>query len=64
MPYLWSCQDINEIVLQLCESKYYREAYAVAKLRKEEDDPVFEQILCQWGGHLETCGSLEAAAVM
>jgi hypothetical protein len=64
MTYLWSSNDINETIQQLCVAKFYREAYCVARLRKEDDDPVFADILGKWSQQFENNGALEAAATM
>jgi hypothetical protein len=64
MTYLWSCNDINETISQLCAAKYFREAYCVAKLRKEDSDPVLADILGKWSEQLENNGALEAAATL
>jgi hypothetical protein len=64
MTYLWSCNDVNDTIAHLCAAKFYREAFCVAKLRKEDGDPVFADILNKWAQQFEYNGALEAAAMV
>lgn len=55
----------TEIIQQLCETHFYREAWIVAKMYKEaEDKEVFQTIAALWIKHLEQTGNLEGAAMM
>lgn len=64
MPYLLAINDVDKCIQMLCESKNYREAWVVAKLRKERDDPIFEKIMQEWIGMYELRGNFEPAAAL
>lgn len=52
------------MVYALCETKFYREAWIIAKMRKLDGDPIFDQILRKWLDHLDSCGNFESAAAL
>lgn len=65
MPYLLAVHQTTELIDQLCEGHFYREAWIVAKLYKEaEEKKVFDVIATKWIKHLEQMGSLDSAALM
>lgn len=64
IPYLLAVNDIDKCISKLCESKHYREAWVVAKLRKEKDDPIFDKIMQEWIGLYDRNGNYELAAAL
>jgi hypothetical protein len=56
--------DIDTCIKALCEARHYREAFVIAKLRKEKDDPVFEKIMEKWIGFYVENGNYETAATL
>lgn len=64
LPYLLAVNDVNTCISKLCETKHYREAWVIAKLRKEKDDPVFEKIMEKWIGYYDENGNYEIAATL
>lgn len=64
IPFLLSSHDVNDAIDSLLAGDYYREAWIVAKLHKEEEDVIFEKISTNWMEFLEKNGNLEGAALM
>lgn len=65
LPYLLAIHQTTEIIENLCETHYYREAWVIAKMYRDADDKaVFESIATKWINHLEQMGSLDSAAMM
>lgn len=64
IPYLLSIHRVTEAIDQLCQNKLHREAWCIAKLSKESEDPIFDKISTEWVQYLEDTGNLEAAALM
>lgn len=64
LPYLLAVNDIDTCIKKLCATKHYREAWVIAKLRKEKDDPVLETIMEKWIGYYDENGNFEIAATL
>ncbi|XP_038109419.1 protein rigor mortis [Culex quinquefasciatus] len=64
IPYFLASHKITEAIENLCQHKYYREAWVICKLRKAADDPVREKVCTEWAQYLETTGNLEGAALV
>lgn len=64
LPYLLAVNDVDTCINKLCETNHYREAWVIAKLRKEKDDPVFEKIMEKWIGYYSENGNYEIAATL
>lgn len=64
IPYFLASHKISEAIDYLCKHKYFREAWAICKLRKARDDPIYEQVAAEWATYLETSGNLEGAALV
>jgi hypothetical protein len=56
--------DVDSCVNHLCEGKYFREAWVIAKMRKENSDPIFDKIMSKWIGYYEYSGNFEAGATL
>lgn len=64
MPYLLAIHQTAEAIEILCEKNFYREAWAVAKMRKDPDDKqIFDVIAEKWINYLVFHGNLEGGAV-
>lgn len=48
----------------LCESKQFREAWVIAKMRKDENDPIYDKIMQKWISYLDFSGNYETAAAL
>lgn len=64
IPYFLASHKIAEAIDYLCQHKYYREAWAICKLRKAADDPGRERVCTEWAQYLETNGNLEGAGLI
>lgn len=64
VPYFLASHKIAEAIENLCQHKYYREAWVICKLRKTSDDPVREKVSTEWAQYLESNGNLEGAALV
>ncbi|XP_055597200.1 protein rigor mortis [Uranotaenia lowii] len=64
VPYFIACHKIDESIDTLCKHKFFREAWAIAKLRKADDDPIREQVCTEWAQYLESVGNMEGAALI
>lgn len=64
LPYLNPGQNITQAIDVLCNKEYYREAWIVARLNLEKNDPTFVDILEKWISYMETNGNLDGAAMM
>lgn len=56
--------QIDKIIKHLCEGKFFREAWVIAKMRKEDADPIFTEIMKKWLGYFNECGNYESAAAL
>ncbi|XP_058815393.1 protein rigor mortis-like isoform X2 [Topomyia yanbarensis] len=64
IPYFLASHKITEAIDYLCKHKFFREAWAICKLRKDSDDPIRAQVSTEWAQYLETVGNLEGAALV
>lgn len=64
VPYLLAVNEVDNCVDMLCESKYFREAWVIAKLRKDEKDPVYDKIMQKWISYLDYSGNYETSAAL
>lgn len=64
VPYLLSIHRVSDAIERLCQNSLHREAWCIAKMSKESEDPIFEKILTDWIQYLEETGNLEGAALM
>ena len=64
IPYLVASEQVDEAIDVLCVNKYFREAWFVAKMRKDEENKVFSSILELWTKDYADKGAFEAAAVL
>lgn len=64
IPYFLAVNDVDNCINQLSVGKYFREAWVIAKMRKDHSDPVFEKIIAQWIDHFDYSGNYEAGAVL
>lgn len=64
MPYLLAINDVDKCIRKLCATKHFREAWVMAKLRKEKDDPLFEKIMQEWIEYHDRNGFFEPAAAL
>ncbi|XP_065090276.1 protein rigor mortis isoform X2 [Ochlerotatus camptorhynchus] len=64
IPYFLASHKITEAIDYLCKHKFFREAWAICKLRKAQDDPTHDQVATEWARYLETNGNFEAAALV
>lgn len=64
VPYFLAVNDVDNCVNQLCDGKFFREAWIIAKMRKEDSDPIFEKIMKMWTAHFDYSGNFEAGAAL
>lgn len=64
VPYFLAVSDVDTCVSQLCDGKHFQEAWVIAKMRKEESDPIFEIILQKWISYFDYSGNYEAGAAL
>ncbi|XP_058451329.1 protein rigor mortis isoform X2 [Malaya genurostris] len=64
IPYFLAGHKITEAIEHLCKHKFFREAWAICKLRKADDDPILEVVSTEWAQYLESVGNLEGAALV
>ncbi|XP_053694685.1 protein rigor mortis [Sabethes cyaneus] len=64
IPYFLACHRITESIDFLSKHRFFREAWAICKLRKAEDDPICEQVCTEWAQYLEASGNFEGAALV
>jgi hypothetical protein len=64
IPYFLAVNDVDSCVNHLCEGKFFREAWVIAKMRKESSDPIFDKIMGKWIGYYEYSGNFEAGAAL
>lgn len=64
VPYFLALNDIDICIGHLCDGKFFREAFIIAKMRKEDEDPVFAKIIEKWVANLDYTGNYESAAAL
>lgn len=64
VPYFLAVNDVDNCIIQLCDGKYFREAWIIAKMRKSENDPVFEKIIKMWIAYFDYSGNYESGAAL
>lgn len=64
IPYLLAIDKVDTTIETLCSKNYFREAWIVAKMRKDGEDIIFANILTRWTHYFEQNGFFEAAAVL
>jgi hypothetical protein len=64
IPFFLSVNDIDKCISVLCGSKHFYEAWMIAKMRKDENDGVFEDIFAKWTQNMISNGSFEIAAAL
>jgi hypothetical protein len=64
VPYFLAVNDVDACVNQLCDGKFFREAWVIAKMRKDDSDPVFESIISKWIAFLDYSGNYESGAAL
>ncbi|XP_053673892.1 protein rigor mortis [Anopheles nili] len=64
VPYLLASHKVDATIEELCEAKYFREAWVICRLQKMPDDPVLEKVASQWASYLDGVGNFEAAALV
>lgn len=64
IPYLLSCQEIDQILNILLEKNCHREAWIIAKMKKDEDDPIFKTIFQKWTEYCDFTGFYEGCAIL
>ena len=64
IPYLLAIDRVDTIIETLCTNNYFREAWIVAKMRKDGEDIIFASILKRWTNYFERNGFFEATAVL
>uniref|UniRef100_A0A182TB35 WD_REPEATS_REGION domain-containing protein n=1 Tax=Anopheles maculatus TaxID=74869 RepID=A0A182TB35_9DIPT len=64
VPFFLASHKVDESIEELCDAKYYREAWVICRLNKMPDDPMLEQVASKWAQHLNAVGNYEAAALV
>lgn len=64
IPYLIVCHEINDAIESLIKSHYFREAWIICKLYKDQEDPLLNEIFQKWTKFLDSCGNYVAAALL
>jgi len=64
IPYYLAVNDVDACINHLCESKHFREAWIIAKMRKNDEDPVFGSVMKKWIEYYDYSGNYEAAAAL
>lgn len=64
IPYFLAISDIDSCINQLIEGKFFREAWIIAKMRKEDGDPIFDKIFSMWIVYYDSSGNYEAGAAL
>lgn len=62
--HLLGVQRVEDAIRVLLEKKYHREAWILAKLKKANEDQVFDQIAKEWTEYLNVSGRFEEAAIV
>lgn len=64
VPYFLAVNNVDDCIKQLCEGKYFREAWIISKMRKVDSDPVFNEIMKKWLAYFDGNGNFESAAAL
>uniref|UniRef100_A0A182U7X9 Uncharacterized protein n=1 Tax=Anopheles melas TaxID=34690 RepID=A0A182U7X9_9DIPT len=64
VPYFLASHKVDSSIEELCDAKYFREAWVICRLQKMPDDPILEQVASKWAHHLDVIGNYEAAALV
>lgn len=64
ISYFLAVNDVDNCIKQLCDGKYFRESWIVAKMRKMDADPVFNEIMKKWLDYFDGNGNFESAAAL
>ncbi|XP_055539791.1 protein rigor mortis isoform X2 [Wyeomyia smithii] len=64
VPYFLACHKVAEAIEYLRKHKFFREAWAICRLRKADDDPTCEQVSTEWAQYLESTANFEGAALV
>uniref|UniRef100_A0A182Q7I2 WD repeat-containing protein 55 homolog n=1 Tax=Anopheles farauti TaxID=69004 RepID=A0A182Q7I2_9DIPT len=64
VPYFLASHKADSSIEELCDAKYFREAWVICRLQKMPDDPMLEQVASRWAHHLDATGNYEAAALV
>ncbi|XP_052893811.1 protein rigor mortis [Anopheles moucheti] len=64
VPFFLASHKADSSIEELCDAKYYREAWVICRLNKTPDDPLLEQVATKWAHHLNAIGNYEAAALV
>uniref|UniRef100_A0A4Y0BHD3 WD_REPEATS_REGION domain-containing protein n=1 Tax=Anopheles funestus TaxID=62324 RepID=A0A4Y0BHD3_ANOFN len=64
VPFFLASHKADSSIEELCDAKYYREAWVICRLNKTPDDPMLEQVANKWAHHLNDIGNYEAAALV
>ncbi|XP_053665284.1 protein rigor mortis [Anopheles marshallii] len=64
VPFFLASHKVDSSIEELCDAKYYREAWVICRLNKTPDDPMLEQVATKWAHHLNAIGNYEAAALV
>uniref|UniRef100_A0A182YIM0 WD_REPEATS_REGION domain-containing protein n=1 Tax=Anopheles stephensi TaxID=30069 RepID=A0A182YIM0_ANOST len=64
VPFFLASHKVDASIEELCDAKYFREAWVICRLNKTADDPMLAQVACKWAQHLNAIGNYEAAALV
>uniref|UniRef100_A0A182WA53 Uncharacterized protein n=1 Tax=Anopheles minimus TaxID=112268 RepID=A0A182WA53_9DIPT len=64
VPFFLASHKADSSIAELCDAKYYREAWVICRLNKTPDDPMLEEVATKWAHHLIVIGNYEAAALV
>ncbi|XP_050072568.1 protein rigor mortis [Anopheles maculipalpis] len=64
VPFFLASHKADTSIEELCDAKYFREAWVICRMNKLPDDPVLEQVATKWANHLNAIGNYEAAALV
>uniref|UniRef100_A0A182PCI0 Uncharacterized protein n=1 Tax=Anopheles epiroticus TaxID=199890 RepID=A0A182PCI0_9DIPT len=64
VPYFLASHKVDSSIEELCDAKYFREAWVICRLQKMPEDPILEQVASKWAEHLDAIGNYEAAALV
>uniref|UniRef100_A0A182K4Q5 WD repeat-containing protein 55 homolog n=1 Tax=Anopheles christyi TaxID=43041 RepID=A0A182K4Q5_9DIPT len=64
VPFFLASHKIDSSIEELCDAKYFREAWVICRLQKMPEDPILEQVASRWAHHLDAIGNYEGAALV
>uniref|UniRef100_A0A182MVR0 Uncharacterized protein n=1 Tax=Anopheles culicifacies TaxID=139723 RepID=A0A182MVR0_9DIPT len=64
VPFFLASHKADSSIVELCDAKYYREAWVICRLNKTPDDPMLQEVATKWAQHLNVIGNYEAAALV